>query len=303
MSAPTRVRAMAYGIARALRGAARRPLISILSTGAIGVSLLVVGLVGLSAVNVARLTHSWDRGVSMVVYLDDDVTPERARAIGEVLAQLNAIERVDYIPSDMAHRRLEETLGARHELLDDVEVGFLPASLEVKLAGGVRGVAAASPVIERLRRTAGVEEVELLGDWVDRLSSLLGTLRAVAIALALLVGGACVYVIAGTIKLGMVARKDELEVLRLVGATDGFIRWPLYVEGALHGTLGAGLALGLLYAVYRVGAPALERMLAGAASDLELSFLAPPLVGAALLAGLLLGLFGSWLAVGRRAEA
>jgi cell division transport system permease protein len=299
----TTLRAITYGLLRAVRGAARRPAVSVLSTGAIGVSLLVVGLVALAAANVSRLTTRWDRGVSMIVYLEDDVTPERARAIGEILAQVQAIERVDYIPSDMAHRRLQETLGARHELLDGVEIGFLPASLEVKLAGGVREVAAASPVIERLRRTDGVEEVELLGDWVERLSTLLGTLRAVGLALALLVGGACVYVIAGTIKLGMYARRDELEVLRLVGATDGFIRWPLLVEGALHGTLGAGLALSLLYVVYRLGAPALERMLAGVVVGLELTFFAPPLWTAALVAGLLLGVFGSWLAVGRHAEA
>jgi cell division transport system permease protein len=299
----TGLRALLYGFARALRGTSRRPLVATLSTGAIGVSLLVVGVVGLAAANVARLTARWDRGVQMVVYLEDDVTPERARAIGGVLAGVSAIERVDYVPPDIAHRRLQESLGARADLLDGVENGFLPASLEVKLAGGVRGVAAASPVIDKLRRTPGVEEVEFLGDWVDRLAALLGALRAAAIALGLLVGGACVYVIAGTIKLGMYARKDELDVLRLVGATDGFIRLPLLVEGALHGTVGAGVAVGLLYAVYRAGAPALERMLAGAASGIELTFLTAPLVGVSLAAGLLLGVLGSWLAIGRHAEA
>jgi cell division transport system permease protein len=299
----TRVRALLYGLARALRGTSRRPLVAVLSTGAIGVSLLIVGVVGLAAANVARLTARWDRGVQMVVYLEDDVTPERARAIGEVLAGVAAIERVDYVPADMAYRRLQASLGARAALLDGVETGFLPASLEVELAGGVRGVAAASPVIDRLRRTPGVEEVEFLGDWVDRLAALLRALRAAAIALGLLVAGACVYVIAGTIKLGMYARKDELEVLRLVGATDGFIRLPLVVEGALHGTVGAGVAVGLLYAVYRLGAPPLERMLSGAVGGLELTFLAPPLVGAALGAGLLLGVAGSWLAIGRHADA
>jgi cell division transport system permease protein len=296
------MRAMFYGVGRALRGTSRRPLVAVLSTGAIGVALLIVGVVGLAAANVARLTARWDRGVQMVVYLEDDVTPERARAIGQVLAGVAAIERVDYVPADMAYRRLRESLGARAALLDGVETGFLPASLEVKLAGGVRGVAAASPVIDRLRRTAGVEEVEFLGDWVDRLAALLRALRAAAIGLGLLVGGACIYVIAGTIKLGMYARKDELEVLRLVGATDRFIRLPLVVEGALHGAVGAGVALGLLYLVYRLGAPALERMLAGAVGGLELTFLAPPLCGAAVAAGLLLGVAGSWLAIGRHAE-
>lgn len=297
-----RLRAVGYGFARALRGTARRPVVSVLSTGAIGVSLLLVGLVGLAATNVSRLTERWDRNVQMVIYLEDDVTPERARVIGDVLGGLAAVERVDYVPPDMAHRRLVETLGARRELLDDVEAGFLPASLEVRLAGGVREVASASPVIEKLRRTPGVEEVELLGDWVQRLSSLLGALRAAALALALLVGGACTYIIAGTIKLGMYARREELDVLRLVGATDGFIRLPLIVEGALHGLLGAGLAASGLYAVYRFGAPLLERMVAGAALGLELTFFAPAVVAAALAAGLLLGVTGSWLALGRHAQ-
>ncbi len=297
----TVLRALGYGLARALRGAARRPLVSILSTGAIAVSLLLVGLVGLAAANVARLTARWDRGVQMVVYLEDGVTPERARGIGEVLAALQAVERVDYVPADVAQQRLEEALGSRRELLEGVETGFLPASLEVRLGGGVRGVAAASPVIERLRRTPGVEEVEFLGDWVERLSALLSALRAAALVLALLVGGACAYVIGGTIKLGMYARRDELEILRLVGATDGFIELPLVVEGALHGTVGAGLALGLLYSVYRLGAPALERMLSGAAVGLELAFFPPPIIAASLCAGLLLGVAGSWLAVGRHA--
>jgi cell division transport system permease protein len=274
----------------------------VLSTGAIGVSLLLVGLVGLAAVNVTRLTERWDRNVQMVVYLEDDVTPERAKVIGQVLEGVPAVERVDYVPPDMAHRRLVESLGSRRELLEDVEAGFLPAALEVRLAGGVREVAAASPVIDKLRRTPGVEEVELLGDWVQRLSALLTALRAAAVALALLVGGACTYIIAGTIKLGMYARREELDVLRLVGATDGFIRLPLVVEGALFGAVGAGLAVGGLYAVYHLGAPALERMLSGAALGLELTFFAPPVVGAALAAGLLLGVTGSWLAIGRHAQ-
>lgn len=296
-------RALVYGVVRALRGVAGRPIVSILSTGAIGVSLLLVGLVALAVTNVSRLTSRWDDGVQMVVYLQDDVTPERARAIASVLQSVHAIERVDYVPPDAALRRLNEALGDRRDLLDGVETGFLPGSLEVRLAGGVRGVASASPVIDRLRRTPGVEEVEFLGDWVDRLTALLTALRAAALALAVLVGGACVYVIGGTIKLGMYARKDELSVLRLVGATDGFIRLPLLVEGALQGAVGAGVALGLLYAVYRIGAPALERMLSSAVGGLELTFFPAPLLGAALAGGLLLGILGSWLAVGRRAEA
>ena len=297
------LRAMFMGLGRALGGSARRPLVTVLATGAVGVSLLLVGLVVLAAQNVSRLTQPWGQGVQMVVYLDDDATPERARAIADVLRAVQAIERVDYVPPDAALARLEQSLGERRELLAGVEVGYLPASLEVTLAPGVREVAEASPLVARLRATPGVEEVEFLGDWVDKVTSLIRTLRLAAAALALVVALACVYVVAGTIKLGMYARKDEIEVLKLVGATDRFVKGPLIVEGALQGALGAGVALALLYASYRLGAPALEQALAGAVGPLRLAFL--PMTHAALVlaAGAVLGIVGSWVAIGKYADA
>ena len=297
-----RLRAFVYGLRRALRGARSRPLTTLFSTGAIAVSLVLVGVLVLAHQNIERLSAKWGRGVQMIVYLADDVTPERARAIGQVLRGVSAIERVDYVPPDEAQRRLKEALGARQSLLDGVEAGFLPASLEVSLKGGVRDVAAQSPVIERLRATPGVDEVAFLGDWVERLASLLSLLRAAALALALLIAGACVYIIGGTIKLGMYARKDELDILRLVGATEGFIKLPLIVEGALQGVVGAAAALGGLALLYRLAAPTLERTLQSAVGEVELAFLPPAVLALALGVGLALGVVGSIVAIGRHAQ-
>ena len=298
-----KLRAILMGLGRALGGAARRPLVTLLATGAVGVSLLLVGLVVLAAQNVSRLTQPWGQGVQMVVYLGDDATPERARAIAEILRSVDAIERVDYVPPDAALARLEQSLGERRDLLQGVEVGYLPASLEVTLKDGVREVAEASPLVARLRATPGVEEVEFLGDWVAKVTSLIRTLRLAAAALALVVALACVYVVAGTIKLGMYARKDEIEVLKLVGATDNFVKGPLVVEGALQGALGAGVALALLFATFRLGAPALEEALAGAVGPLHLSFLPPAHAALVLAAGATLGILGSWVAIGKYADA
>lgn len=298
-----RLRAVRYGIARAFGGAARRPLVSFLATGAIAVSLLLVGVVFLAQQNVAQLTGGWGGGVQMVVYLHDDVTAERAAQIGGILRAVDAVEKVDYIPPDVAYARLRDSLGDRKDLLDGVELGYLPSSLEVTLAGGVRDVAGLSPLADRLRRTAGVEEVEFLSDWVDRLTALYGSLRLAALALAFLVGAACIYVIAGTIKLGVYARKDELEVLKLVGATDSFVKAPLVLEGALQGAFGAAAAVGLLYALFRLGAPALEGMLAGAIGGVSLTFLPLEHAGLCVAMGAALGVVGSWVAIGRYADA
>ncbi len=149
----TRLRAIFYGLGRAFHGVGRRPLISMLSIGAISVALLLVGLVALAAGNVERMTARFGRGVQMIIYLQDGVTPERAMAIADILAKVQAVEHVDYVPPDEAYKRLQETLGPRRDLLDGIEPGFLPASLEVKLADGVRELAAASPLVARRRVT------------------------------------------------------------------------------------------------------------------------------------------------------
>lgn len=294
------LRAALYGLGRALGGTTRRPLVTLLATGAVAVSLLLVGVVYLAAANVARLTGSFERGVQMVVYLEDGTTPDRARSIAAVLQGVRGVESVDFVAPDEAFRRLSESLGERRDLLQGVEVGYLPASLEVSLAGGLRDVAAVSPLVERLRAAPGVEEVEFLGDWVDRLAALKRALNVAGLALALLVAAACVYVVGSTIRLGALARKDEIEILRLVGATDRFVRAPLVVEGALVGAVGAAIAALLLLLLHQLGGPPLERMLSSAVGDLRIVFLHPAELGVGLLAGLGLGATGSWLAVGAR---
>ncbi|MBI4511271.1 MAG: hypothetical protein HY698_16680 [Deltaproteobacteria bacterium] len=296
-------RAMYFGLARALGGLTDRPLVSLLAMGAIGVSFLLLGVVVLAHLNISGASAAWGRGVQMVVYLDDETPVERARAIGRALLHAPGIERVDYVPSDEAYRRLVESLGDRKDLLSGVEIGYLPASLEVTLGGGVRDVAKVSPLVDKLRRTPGIEEVEFLGDWVDRLTSLLASIRSAAWALALLALATCVYVVASTIKLSVHARKDEIEILKLVGATDRFVKLPLLVEGAVQGLLGSAVALGLLYAFYRLGGPPLARMLSGAVGELQLSFLSPSMLGLALLMGTSLGMLGSFVAIGRHADA
>lgn len=291
---------MGQGLGRAVGGARRRPLPTLLAIGAIGVSLVLFGLVVLALQNLGRVAAPWGEGVQMVVYLDADASPERARAIAQVLGKVDAVERVDYVAPDEALARLRTSLGPRGGLLDGVETGYLPASLELTLAPGVREVAEASPLVAKLRATPGVEEVEFLGDWVAKVAALHRALRLIALGLALAVALACVYVVAGTITLGVVARKDEIEVLELVGATDRFVRWPLVVEGALQGLFGAGLALLLLLITYRLGAPMIEGALAGALGELRFAFLPAAQIGLGLLLGTGLGMLGSLLALGRR---
>ncbi|HEY7955900.1 MAG: cell division protein FtsX [Polyangia bacterium] len=286
-------------IRRGLAGARRSPLIQLVAVSTIALSLVLLGVVELAASNVRRLARGWGDGVQMTVYLDDGIAPERAQAIAGALEKLPGVESVRSVDSLTAYARLKRSLGARGDLLDGVDESFLPASLEVALKPGVAEVIRAHPAFERLRRAPGVEDVELTGDWVSRLRGVERLLGEAGLGLGLLVLCACLYIVASTIRLGVFARKDEIEILKLVGATDGFVKGPFLVEGALQGLFGTALACGLLYGLYRLAAPHVTALLGGLLAAAPLAFFPPLELGLALAAGALIGLSGSALAVGR----
>jgi cell division transport system permease protein len=296
------VRAIGLGIGRVWRSLVFRRASLLAGVGAMAAALLVLGGVALTAWNLSR-GGAWGDGVQLIVYLDADVAPERAHAIKRALEGLPAAQSVDYVPPDVAHRRLAESLGPERELLAGVESGFLPASIEVTLAPGHGDVAASSPVVHKLRATPGVEDVELVGDWADKVAALRRALWAVVLTLGLIVAAGAAYVVGGALSLAIHRRKDELDVLRLVGATRRFIRLPMMAEGAVHGILGVGAAILLLFGVFRLTAPRLEALLAGAGTHIRLEFLPAPVLALALAGGVVLGLVGSWLAIVRTDHA
>jgi len=289
----------ARSLEQAWAGARRNPLIQVVAIGCIALSLVLVGVVELAVVNVRRLSASWGADVQMIVYLEDGTAPARAQKFAGALGRLPGVTAVRTVDGHQAWERLKRGLGSRGDLLDGVEEGFLPASLEVTLKPGVADMLRAHPAFERLRRSAGVEDVELMGDWAGRLGALERLLDGIGWAVAALVLCACLYIVGSTIRLGVFARRDEIEIWKLVGATDGFVKAPFLVEGGLQGALGTALAALLLYGLYRLGAPRVEAVLGGWLAAGPLGFFTPLQLGAALLLGTLLGLVGSAVALGR----
>jgi cell division transport system permease protein len=287
-------------IARGVKGARRNPLIQLVAVGTIALSLVLVGSVELTAKNVARLASGWGAGVQMTVYLEDGVAAPRVKQIAGALGKLPGVDEVRTVEPKEAWARLRRSLGTRGDLLDGVEEGFLPSSIEVTLKPGVADVIRAHPAFEKLRHTAGVEDVELMGDWVARLRAVETLLHEAGVAVGLLVLCACLYIVGSTIRLGVFARRDEIEILKLVGATDGFVKGPFLVEGALQGALGTLLASGLLFGLFKLAQPRVESMLGGLLlGGQALAFFRPAELGIAVGCGALLGLIGSAVALGR----
>ncbi|NJD20610.1 MAG: ABC transporter permease [Gemmatimonadetes bacterium] len=240
-----------YAFREAVAAFRRAPVLTGLSSAMVGLALFVVGLFALATYNLRLALASIEQRVEVVVYLRDDARQSEIDLLQSDLSNIGEVARVRYVSKQEALERARQDLPEFADLFSGLEVNPLPQSLEVELRPGARNREA----VESLSATAGaypfVEDVRYGREWVDKLF----TLRRVGAATTAVLGGAFLLVAAliiGTaLRIAIFARRDEIHIMRLVGATNGFIRLPFLLEGALSGLMGGVLAWILTYLVYR----------------------------------------------------
>lgn len=243
---------MRYAIREALAAFRRAPVLTTLSAAMIGLSLFVVGLFGMGTHNIRRVLEQIESRVEIVAYLKDDV---RADAAQLMLAEIKAFPEVAeaiFISRDEALAAARRELPELRAVFSDLEVNPLPASIEVRLLPGNRSPEVVAQVAARISGYPFVEDTNYGKEWVERIY----LLRRIAGATAVVVGGAfaavAILIIGTAVRMAIFARRDEIEIMRLVGATDAFVRMPFLLEGVLTGLLGAGFALSATYTIYKV---------------------------------------------------
>jgi cell division protein FtsX len=283
-------------IRRAVLIAARRPRLAAWAIAAVAAAAVAFGAAQLVARNLDRWASGWRGGATMVVYLAPMVSADRARAIATELDALDGVVAAELVTADDANRRLREALGSAGELLDGVDPAALPASIELVLEPGARDVVAASPLIGALRGSDAVDDVELVGEWVDRVGSLLGALRAAAWSIVIVFGLLAIVVVTATTRLRVATRRDEARVARLLGAGPAYTTWPTILAGAIQGAVGAALALPILWLMYRELGPAAAASLSRTVGPGDTTFLSVPGMALIVGAGLAIGALGGVLA-------
>ncbi|HEX7050502.1 MAG TPA: permease-like cell division protein FtsX [Longimicrobiales bacterium] len=243
---------MPHALREALAAFRRAPVLTGLSAAMIGLSLFVVGLFGLAAHNIRRVLDDIESRVEIVAYLRDDAPPDAVElALTEIRAFPEVLEAI-HISRAEALEIARQELPEFRSLFTGLEVNPLPASFEIRLRPGWRSPAIVEAVAARIADYGFVEEITYGRDWIDKIH----LLRQIAGATAFVVGGAfaavAVLIIAAAVRMAIFARRDEIAIMQLVGATNGFVRRPFLAEGLMTGLLGAALALGLTYAVYAV---------------------------------------------------
>ena len=264
----------------------RAPLLSALSITTIAFSLFAFGLFGLVALNIRNALRDDEERVEIRAFLADGALPE---AIGAAMGDIGAfpeVQSVEFVSKEQALARAREELG---EFQDVFESDFLPASIDVRLRQGSRDPETVQEVAARIESYRFVDDIRYGQEWVEKLHRMRTIATVTGTILGLAFAGVAVIIIGATIRMAVLARSREIVIMRLVGATDGFIRRPFLIDGFVKGILGGALALLLTWFASQLIS---RNFIETAFFDRELALLG-------LLFGALIGLLGSSLSVGR----
>jgi len=271
----------------ALTAFRRSPLLSVLSVTTIAFSLFAFGLFGLVALNIRNALQHVEERVEIRAFIAEGTPVETLSAAADEVSKYPQVMKVDVVTQAQALERARTELG---EFKDVFESEFLPASLDVKLKPGFRDPTNVKAVATQLKNLEFVDDVRFGEEWITQLYRLRNIAGAVGGALGLAFAAVAVIIIGATIRMAVLARAKEISIMRLVGATDGFIRRPFLIEGSIKGILGGVLALILTYIAMRTLAQYLQ---------FETSFFDRRLAMMGVLFGALMGLLGSLVSVGR----
>jgi len=235
--------AIRFAVEEAYRSLWRGRQSGILSTGTIALALFVLGGFLLVTANLDRLGAEWSSAAELAVYLKDDVTDDERRGIETALAPSDTVAGSAFVSKGAALARFKQTFGDLSESIDGLGGNPLPASYDVRLKPGAAGGAQFETLAARLRQTPGVADVRYDRQWLDRLLSAIGLVRGVGLALGLVLSVAAALTVANVVRLALHARRDEIDIMQLVGAPELYIRGPFVMEGLFQGGIGALVAL------------------------------------------------------------
>ena len=282
---------------RVLRNIWQSPVLCSAAIGTVAVALTVLTFFVLIVINVQSLAAHWSEEIQVVAYLDNEPQATRLNDWRKLVENMPEVASVRYVDREEALRRFSTRLGPDSDLLEGFGAEILPASLEISFKTEHRSRHAAEAVVARLKQNPDFSDFSYGQDWLERFESFLDMLHVGGGVLGVFLLFAALFIVANTIKLTLYARRDELEIMALVGATSMFIKTPFLLEGAFHGAIGALISLAGSFALFQVflqqGLASLL-LVSGGAQVVFLNWQQQLLL---IVTGILLGLIGSVLSL------
>ncbi len=239
-----------YFVVDSLRGLKRHKTLSIASAATVAATLFILGVFVLSMMNVQQLIKQVESKVEVRVVLKDNINIKQQKDLKQKVNEISDVEKITYETKNDALDKFKEQLGEENESLVQglKKENPLPNSLIIK----VKKPEAVSEVVKKIKGNAGIEEIKDGREIVDKITQVTGTLKWIGLALFLVFIGVSLFLIGNTIKITVYSRKREINIMKYIGATDWFIRWPFIFEGIIIGIIGSLLSVGILYWIYGI---------------------------------------------------
>jgi cell division transport system permease protein len=262
---------------------------ALVSIGTIAIAFATLGGFLLLSVNVQQVLDQWLQAAELSIYLHEDATEAQRADLEQFLKSHAAVAAVEYVSRDRALERFREDFPELRDVTSGVGENPFPSAIEVRLKTGAGSDEAADKLSREVAARAGVSDVRYDRRWLQRLLGIVTTARLAAglVAAILMLGAA--FTVAAVVRLSLYARRDELEIMKLVGAPFSYIRGPAIVEGLLLGGIGAALALIAISILYSAGVRYLGADLAGLVGLGQLHFLGALEIIMVLLGGVAVG--------------
>ncbi|MGQ9646189.1 MAG: cell division protein FtsX [Thermodesulfobacteriota bacterium] len=268
----------------------------------IGISMLIFSSFSLIAFNLTSFLKAWEEKIEVIAYLKRGMGLVEVEGLLKKIRQFEGVEAVKYVSSNEAMAFMEMKLGHQKNLLEGIQPEILPSSFEIRLMKDFRNSNSIKGIVTQLRQLPQVDEIQYGQEWVETFLTLVHLFRITQWVLGGLLLMGIIFITFNTLQLTISSRREEIEIMQILGARPSFIQVPFYVEGLIQGFVGTGLAiLFLFYLHYEVLfykvfflylAPSMKEWFSG----IPIRFLPPEKITGVILGGTVLGFFGSFAA-------
>ena len=280
---------------RAIDDILKNGFLNLVTVITISLSILITSAFILFFINTDDVINSWKSGLRIMAYLKPGINNTERDLLKQNIQTLDGVQSVQYIPKEEGLRLLKAQMENQASVLDNLTENPLPDSFEIRMSANVESWQRIASLAARIEGLPHVEEVEYGQRWIGRFIDIFNLFRLAGYAMGALFFVAAVFIVANTIRLVIYARREEVEIMRLVGATDSFIKIPFYIVGLIQGALGAIIGNGLLYLVFSLLSVNVEQEFMPGL--FRLKFIPPDILGAILLGSMLVGWLGCYISL------
>ncbi|OQY04227.1 MAG: hypothetical protein B6I22_09890 [Desulfobacteraceae bacterium 4572_123] len=260
-----------------------------------GLSVLIVSAFTLFIVNAGDMMRYWEKGVQVMAYLEPDIQEATRLEIQDEIQSISEVAKVRFISSTEALNQLKIQMKRQSSILNGLDKNPLPDAFEIHMAAAARNLQQVEALANRIESVKGVAEVEYGQQWLGRFLDVFNLLRLAGYAIGGIFFMAAVFIVANTIRLVLYSRQEEIEIMRLVGATDGFIKAPFYIEGLIQGACGGIIGVAALFLAYFLVVSNIQQDFSS--SLLTIRFLPPGTFLSIILCSMFVGWLGCYLSL------